>query len=67
MDANAPTLRSHEELARAVELLRRTGARLVGVVDNAGSLIGYVTPENISELVMIGASRDRRATDGSQG
>ncbi|MFN3624985.1 MAG: site-2 protease family protein [Hyphomicrobium sp.] len=63
MDANVPTLHADEDLALAVDLLRRSGARLVGVVDDASSLVGYVTPENISELVMIGASRERSGAD----
>ncbi len=62
MEADVPMLRATEDLAQAVELLRRSGVRFVGVVDAEGRLVGYVTPENVSELVMIGGSRESRRT-----
>ena len=41
-------------------LLRNT-ARFVGVVDRDQKLIGYLTPENISELVLIKSSRSAQS------
>jgi len=31
--------------------------RFIGVLDGEGRLVGYLTPENIAELVMIGTAR----------
>lgn len=60
MDGDVPTVAEGAPLADAVDLLRRSSARFVGVVDASGRLVGYLTPENLSELVMIGASREKR-------
>ncbi|MET0194876.1 MAG: CBS domain-containing protein, partial [Hyphomicrobiaceae bacterium] len=37
---------------------QRDGARFVGVVDPNGRLIGYITAENLAELVMIRSARE---------
>jgi CBS domain containing-hemolysin-like protein len=44
-------------LDHVFERLQRSGTRLVGVVDPAGRLVGYITAENLSELIMIQSSR----------
>lgn len=61
MNAEVPTVPADGDLSVAAELLRRSDARFVGVVDGAGRLVGYVTPENLSERVMIGATRESAA------
>jgi Mg/Co/Ni transporter MgtE len=40
-------------LEDALKLLQGRSASAVGVVDRDGRLIGYVTPENIGELMMV--------------
>jgi Zn-dependent protease len=67
MDAEVPVVPASEDLAAASALLRRSRARFVGVVDASGRLVGYLSPENLSELMMIGASRDKRATGWLRG
>ena len=67
MDADVPTVPVNEQLSVAAELLRRSKSHVVGVVDAAGRLAGYVTPENLSELVAIGASRSKPAGDWLRG
>lgn len=62
METDVPVVPASEDLAAAASLLRRSRAGFVGVVDASGRLIGYLTPENLSELMMIGASRDKRGT-----
>ena len=39
----------------------RPGQRIVGVVDPQQRLVGYITAENLAELVMIQSSRSARA------
>jgi Zn-dependent protease len=60
MESGVPVVPAGEDLAAATRLLRASSARFVGVVDGAGRLVGYLTPENLSELLMIGASREKR-------
>lgn len=48
-----------EDLSAAVTLLQKTSAHFVGVVDQAGQLVGYLTLENLRELLMLRASRER--------
>jgi Zn-dependent protease/CBS domain-containing protein len=40
--------------------LQKRALHFIGVVDRGGALVGYLTPENISELVMIRSSRAAR-------
>ena len=44
--------------------LQRRASHFIGVVDRAGRFIGYMTPENISELVMIRTSATARRAAG---
>jgi len=60
MAGDVPVVPVQAYLETAVRLVQESRARCVGVVDQAGHLAGYVTPENISELMMIRSSRDRR-------
>lgn len=59
MQADVPTVPSTSDLSVAADLLHRSPTRFVGVTDAAGRIVGYITPENLSELVMIGASREQ--------
>jgi Zn-dependent protease/CBS domain-containing protein len=57
MDRDIPTVPENACLDNVFQRLQRTGGRLVGVVDPAGRLVGYITAENLSELIMIQSSR----------
>jgi Zn-dependent protease len=59
MAAEVPVVPQSEDLSAAVELLQKSSARFVGVVDAAGRLVGYLTPENLSELLMLRSSREK--------
>lgn len=67
MEAGIPVVPQDSSLEAAVGLLQRAPARTVGVVDPSGRLVGYLTPENLSELVMIGASREKHAPGWQRG
>jgi CBS domain containing-hemolysin-like protein len=57
MDRETPTVPENACLDNVFQRLQRSSARLVGVVDPAGRLVGYITAENLSELIMIQSSR----------
>ncbi len=57
MDRDIPTVPQNACLDNVFERVQRSAARLVGVVDPAGRLVGYITAENLSELIMIQSSR----------
>jgi CBS domain-containing protein len=57
MDANVPTLHANACLETWFDRMQREGMRFIGVLDGDGRLVGYLTPENIAELVMIGTAR----------
>jgi stage IV sporulation protein FB len=66
MAADVPTVPATSRLEPALRLLQGRSAPAVGVVDLDGRLVGYITSENIGELMMLetaGAGpRPRRAT-----
>lgn len=53
MIADIPVVRDHEKLSAVLEHLQKRAAPAVGVVDARGDLVGYVTIENIGELMML--------------
>jgi Zn-dependent protease/CBS domain-containing protein len=57
MDRDVPTVPENACLDNVFERLQRSPARLVGVVDPSGRLVGYITAENLSELIMIQSTR----------
>jgi Zn-dependent protease/CBS domain-containing protein len=57
MDRTVPTVPENACLDNVFERVQRSASRLVGVVDPAGRLVGYITAENLSELIMIQSSR----------
>jgi CBS domain-containing protein len=61
MDRDVPTVPENACLDNVFEQLRRGGQRAVGVVDRQQHLVGYITGENLTELVMIQSSRSARA------
>jgi Zn-dependent protease/CBS domain-containing protein len=60
MDREVPTVPENACLDNVFQLLQRAGKRLVGVVDAHQRLVGYITAENLSELIMIQSSRAAR-------
>jgi Zn-dependent protease/CBS domain-containing protein len=61
MATDVPTVPQSANLETAVGLLQRSRARFVGVIDASGGLLGYLTPETVSELVAIRSSREKQA------
>ena len=61
MARDVPTVPENACLDNVFELLRRGSQRMVGVVDRQQRLVGYITSENLAELVMIQSSRSARA------
>jgi CBS domain-containing protein len=61
MTRDVPTVPENACLDNVFEVLRRQGQRVVGVVDPQQRLVGYITAENLAELVMIQSSRSARA------
>jgi stage IV sporulation protein FB len=52
-DRDIPTVSNLSRLESALQLLQGRNAPAVGVVDWEGRLIGYITSENIGELMMV--------------
>ena len=61
MANDVPTVPENACLDNVFQLLRSLGQRIVGVVDPQQRLVGYITSENLAELVMIQSSRSVRA------
>ena len=53
MAADVPTIAAGSRLEPALQLMQGRNAPAVGVVDFDGRLVGYVTSENIGELMML--------------
>ena len=62
MDKEVPTVRETACLDNIFQQLQRTSQRVVGVEDPRGKLVGYITADNLSELVMIQSSRASRGS-----
>jgi CBS-domain-containing membrane protein len=61
MDRDVPTVPESACLDNVFEQLRSKGRRVVGVVDANKRLAGYITSENLGELLMIRSSQETRA------
>jgi CBS domain-containing protein len=57
MEREIATVPENACLDNVLEKVQRAPARLVGVVDPGGRLVGYITAENLSELILIQSSR----------
>ena len=53
VDREVPTVPLNAPLEAAMEAMARTGSPAAGVIGPAGGLIGYVTHENIGELMVV--------------
>ena len=54
MATGVPTVPSGQALSAAIDLMRQGATPFVAVVDAEGRLVGYLTPERISELMRPG-------------
>jgi len=61
MDGNLPTVALGTRLDKALEALQSGNAPAVGVIGTDGKLAGYITAENIGELMMIRSATPDRA------
>jgi len=55
MTGDIPQIRETDPLTMALEAIQKTGAPAVAVMDRSGSMSGYVTRENLAELMMVHA------------
>ena len=62
-----PAVREGSPLTIAVRKITEGGVPIVAVVDTDGRLLGYVSQENISELMMLGEGAAPVATSGPWG
>ncbi len=64
MQRDVPTVPENACLDNVFEQLRRQG-RFIGVVDANKRLVGYITQENLAELLMIRSSQEARAAQAA--
>jgi CBS domain-containing protein len=67
MERDVPTVPENACLDNVFQFVQRAGKRLVGVIDARQRLVGYITAENLSELVMIQSSRAARSAPPPRG
>lgn len=60
MRRDIPTVLHRCALDEALRLMQASRLPAVGVVDAAGRLLGYITPENVGEMMMIEAARPKQ-------
>jgi stage IV sporulation protein FB len=61
MQREVPTVAQHAKLEEALQAME-AAAGPVGVLDRGGRLVGLLTQENLGEMLMVEAARQRRAT-----
>jgi Zn-dependent protease len=57
MQRDVATVPENACVENILGLLQRTGKRVVGVVNGQGGFVGYITADNLAELIMIESSR----------
>lgn len=57
MHKDVPIVTGNSTLENAIQTLQQKGARAIAVIGSDGRLAGFITPENFSEMVMIGRAR----------
>lgn len=60
MRREVPQVHCRQALPAAIRLLEAGRLPAIGVTDGEGRLVGYITPENLSELMMVAPSRAER-------
>lgn len=67
MERDIPKVRSNASLNEALEAMRRNNAPAVAVLDGASRFVGYITPENLGELMVLGEEgRPARTTSSTR-
>jgi len=61
MTRDIPVVQPRQSLDEALRLLQENGLPAVGVADAEGRLSGFITLENIGEIMMVNAARPRPA------
>jgi stage IV sporulation protein FB len=56
-----PAVRAGAPLSAALDLMRSERSPIVAVTDAGGRFIGYVNQENLGELLMVSAGREKAA------
>ena len=56
MTRDVPTVRPDQSLDLAVRLMQESQAPLIGVVEEGGRLVGYISQENLAEMMMLDAA-----------
>ena len=56
MSTGIPVLRPSDPLEQAVAALREAEVPALGAVDRAGRLVGYLTPENLGEYIVVASA-----------
>jgi CBS domain-containing protein len=56
MTTEIPTVRPGQSLGVAVRLMQDKGASLIGVIDDEERLVGYISQENLAEMMMLDAA-----------
>jgi stage IV sporulation protein FB len=65
MERDVTTINARAPLSEAVSALQTSGQSLIGIVDDAGRVVGMITLENLAEYMMVdAASRGWRQTHG---
>ena len=68
MTGDVPTVAAGARLEAALKLIQGRNTPAVGVVDRDGRLVGYITSENVGELMMVEQAGASRGDDhGGQG
>ncbi len=60
MARDIPIVQPRQSLEEALRLLQEGGAPAVGVMGDDGRLVGYITTENIGEIMMVNAAQPQR-------
>ena len=53
MATGIPVVRLSDSLEAALDAMRRGGAQAVGVAGSDGAFLGYITPENLGEMMLV--------------
>lgn len=56
MDSDIPTVQPHQSLELAVRMMQEQRSPLIGVVDDENRLVGYISRENLTEMMMLDAA-----------
>ncbi len=67
LTADIPSVTEYTCLDAVFERMQKEGTRLIGVTDGAGACVGYLTLENIAEMIMVGSARAARASAPESG